>query len=522
MIDRKWTALKITLVYLAIGFLWVFFSDRALELFISPDLVIRASTIKGLVYVLVTGVLIYSLVYFQLKRTTNIEMELYQQNMELQLTQKKLHHMAFHDYLTGLPNRLSLYENFRDYGNKQDARCAVLSIDIDNFKYINDTLGYSTGDELIVAVGKRIDRFFGGKNYILYRIGGGEFSIALHGISSAEQASEVAGKILQLMDEPFFIKDRNIFVTVSIGIALYPEHGRNADEILMNSEIAMYRAKEEGKNRFVVFDMEMVKVINERLELENKLRSALGNGELYLHYQPQLDLKTDRITGFEALLRWRNDELGVVPPDKFISIAESTHQIIPIGEWVLKEACGFLKRLHNMGYSDMTMAVNISIVQLSQDDFVEKVRGVLDMTGLDPRFLELEITESVVIKSFEKISRKLERLRELGVRIAMDDFGKGFSSLSGLQNLRIDTLKIDKIFIDSILVSEERALVENIIMIGKKMGLVVLAEGVETLRQQEYLKRFGCHKMQGYFFSRPLPEEGVISLLQSQGMKMVM
>lgn len=520
MIDRKWTALKITLIYLVFGFGWIFFTDRALEL-AGQDMILWLSTIKGLVYVIVTGILIYFLVYFHLKKVVVIEKELNQQNTELQNTQKRLRQMAYYDYLTGFPNRMSLYENFRDFSRNPDAGFTLLSFDIDNFKDINDTMGYTIGDELIVAIGRRINGFFKDR-HVLYRIGGGEFSIALHDVTTAGDAKEAAESILKLMEEPFRIRDSSIFVTVSIGIAIYPEHGRTADELLMNSEIALFKAKEEGKNRYAIFGKEMMMAVNKRLIIENKLRSALSNGEFFLHYQPQLDLMTDKITGFEALLRWRNDELGLVPPDKFIAIAENTHQIIPIGEWVLKEACSFLKRLHDMGYSDMSISVNISIIQLNQDDFVEMVSCVLNQTGINPRFLELEITESAVIKSYESIGQKLERLRSLGVRIAMDDFGKGFSSLSGLQNLRIDTLKIDKIFIDSILVSEERALVENIIMIGKKMGLVVLAEGVETLKQQEYLKRFGCHKMQGYFFSRPLPEEEVISLLESRKMQMVM
>ena len=371
-------------------------------------------------------------------------------------------------------------------------------------------MGHTFGDRLIIAIGERISSGF--NSHDVYRLGGDEFTVNLKGYESLKEVIESAEKINNLMKEPLRVEESLIYITISMGIALYPENGSNADELLKNSDIALYKAKESGKSRYVLFDQAMNAAVNERMIIEKNLRTALEKDELLLYYQPQVDLKTNIITGFEALIRWQNPELGFVPPNRFIGIAEDTHLIIPIGEWVLENACIFIKKIHDQGYPDVSIAVNISIVQFLQDNFTNDVLRILDLTGLDPHNLELEITESVVIKSYQVIGEKLACLREKGIKIAMDDFGNGFSSLSGLQNLKIDTLKIDKVFVDNILISEEKSLVENIIEMGNKMGLTVLAEGVETKEQLDYLKRYGCHKMQGYYFSRPLPEEKAIAL----------
>jgi len=303
--------------------------------------------------------------------------------------------------------------------------------------------------------------------------------------------------------------------TVSIGISTYPEDGANADELMRSADIAIYKAKATGKNKYVFFNHEMQETVRQRMMIEKHLRNALQNNELLIYYQPQLDIKTGKISGFEALLRWNNNELGFVSPLEFIGTAEETHLIIPIGEWVLRNACFFLKQLHIRGYTNIIISVNVSILQLLQENFVDTVIRVLEFIKMDPKYLELEITESILMESYQAISDKLYRLKEIGVRIALDDFGQGYSSLSYLKQLPINTLKIDKSFVDSINFEESSdSLTGTIVMIGRKMGLTILAEGVETQEQMNYLIKHKCHKIQGYLISKPLPQEEVIKFYE--------
>lgn len=446
------------------------------------------------------------------------EDELKIQNAELIAYQDKLHHMAYSDHLTGLPNRMALSEALYTLVQNDPTIChAFMFIDLDNFKYINDTLGHIFGDGLIKSIGERLSESFGGNS--LYRLGGDEFIIFLKKIGCIEDVREKAEKALLCFNKPFKVENSLIHATASIGIALYPDGGTTPDELLKNADIAMYRAKDSGKNCYVVYQQVMNEAVNERMRIEKNLRVALEKDEFMLYYQPQIDTMSNRIMGFEALIRWQNTELGFVSPVKFIGIAEDTHMIIPIGDWVLRNACYFIKTLHCKGYEDLSISVNVSIIQLLQDDFVEMVLNTINLIDLEPKFLELEITESIVMKSYEVIGEKLMQLRNKGIRIALDDFGSGYSSLSGLQSLQIDTLKIDKGFIDSILEEDKKkSLADTIITIGHRMGLTVLAEGVETKEQLEYLKHYRCHRIQGYYYSRPLAEKDAIDLIEtSQG-----
>jgi len=429
--------------------------------------------------------------------------------------QERLKKIAYNDYLTGLPNRLSLYEKFsgqlRDF---PDEKKALLFVDSDNFKFINDTMGHSFGDQLIVEIGKRLVSLLDEKQ-IVYRLGGDEYIIYCFGFNRIEDIIECAEIIMQSFQSPFEIEGSIIYTTVSIGIAIYPEDGKDVNELMRCADIALNQAKSRGKSRYVFYDHEMHEMVKERMMLERHLRSALQNNEFMLYYQPQLDISTNRISGFEALLRWNNPELGFVPPSKFIGIAEETHLIISIGEWVLRNACLFLKHLHLRGYTDLTVSVNISALQLIQEDFIDNVLRTLELIDLPPNYLELEITETVLMESYQAICDKLRRLKETGIRIALDDFGQGYSSLSYLKQLPLDTLKIDKSFIDSISLKEDGLTLAGIIvMIGRQMGLTILAEGVEKDEQIEYLRIHKCDKIQGYLISRPLPPQEAVRIYE--------
>ncbi len=455
---------------------------------------------------------------FGVSESRRLHQKLQNSYEELKVYENKLYEMAYKDHLTGLPNRMSLYENLGKSLDKYPfTNMALLFIDLDNFKYINDTLGHFCGDLLIKEIGGRLSSMFTGNN-VVHRLGGDEFIVCLYNYVNLDEVEQCAVKIIHSFKEPFDVGNSIFHTTVSIGTALFPEHGISADELLKCADIAMYKAKEAGKNRFVFYSPSMNKAVNERMIIERHLRAALEKNEFLIYYQPQLDIKTNKISGFEALIRWQSQELGLVSPQKFIKVAEDTHLIIPFGEWVLRNACLFIKSLHKQGYTDLTMSVNISMLQLLQEDFVNRVIQVIEFVDLDPQFLELEITESILMESYEAIGRKLEQLRAKGVKIALDDFGQGYSSLSYLKRLPITTLKIDKVFVDDISEeNSEKSMADMIVMIGRKMGLTVLAEGVETQEQLEYLKKHDCHKIQGYFYSKPLSQDEAEQLVKDIG-----
>ncbi len=442
----------------------------------------------------------------QLKEISEIQKELAE-------SEEKYTYLALHDVLTGLPNRRSLFEDTKRILIDSSSKAALLFIDMDNFKYTNDTMGHEFGDLLIKEASSRLvlDLF---EKSTLYRLGGDEF-IILAEETGQDKAEQLTSDILYSFKEKFYVNNIGLHVSLSIGIALYPEHGNNIEELIKSADIAMYKAKEYGKNRYVLYDKSMNKDFSERMTLEKYLHTAMDNNEFELYYQPQLDIKTNKVTGLEALLRWKSPELGFVSPVKFIKVAEDTHLIIQLGEWVLVQACDFLSHLHKQGLTHMTISVNISTLQIFQADFNSKVLKILDYFKLDPQFLELEITETVLIESFDVVYNKLKQLREKGIGIALDDFGKGYSSLSYLKQLPISTLKIDKTFIDNVsLISEHTTITRHIIKMGRSMGMAVIAEGVEYSEQLEYLKKYECDKMQGYLFSKPLPKDDVEKLLK--------
>lgn len=433
-------------------------------------------------------------------------------NEKIKKSDEKLTYLAYHDSMTGLPNKLSLYEAAKRIFASRDRTSALLFIDIDNFKYVNDTLGHAFGDKLIVEVGEKLTEFLN-DNCSLYRLSGDEFVIILENIEDVKQAEEFAVLLLFGFFKDFDYQS-NLQTSLSIGIAMYPNHGTDLEELLKYADIAMYQAKEAGKKGYVVYSKEMNEAFTEKVSIEKYLKKALDHNEFELYYQPQLDLKTNRITGFEALLRWNSPDLGQVPTLKFISVAEDTHFIIPLGEWVLRNACIFLKKLEVLGYEELGVSVNISILQLLQEDFVDKVVDIIHSYRIKPELLELEITESILVESFDRIKAKLQKFRDYNVGIALDDFGKGYSSLSYLKQLPITTMKIDKSFIDYISDQSDDDFVRNIISLGKDLGMCVIAEGVEVENQLDYLVKNDCDKIQGYLFCRPTTEDGIISMIE--------
>ncbi|MGE4283983.1 MAG: ABC transporter substrate binding protein, partial [Clostridia bacterium] len=436
-------------------------------------------------------------------------------NEKLRISEEKLIHLAFHDTLTGLSNKLSLYENSnKDVFISQNSKSALLFIDMDSFKYINDTMGHAFGDQLIIKVSERLASLLK-EGCSIYRLGGDEFIIIVPDIKEKGDEEVFASHILTGFKEEFHVLNSVLHISVSIGITIYPEHGKNLDELLKYADIAMYRAKDTGRNRYVVYNQFMNEAFTERMTIERYLHTALEKNEFEIYYQPQFDLELNKITGLEALLRWKSPELGFVSPLKFIKVAEDTHLIIPLGAWVLRNACAFLKQLHKKGYADLTVSVNISMLQLLQTDFNDMVLDTLEFFGLEHNYLELEITESILMESYETIATKLEKLGETGIGIALDDFGKGYSSLSYLKQLPISTLKIDKSFIDDITCEDASGtLIGQIVTLGKSMGMCVVAEGVETQEQLAYLVNHECNKIQGYLFSKPIPEGEIEKLLK--------
>lgn len=427
----------------------------------------------------------------------------------LQASEEKYRLLAYKDMLSGLPNRLSLSRELKKFIKEHaGGHAALFFLDIDNFKYINDTMGHTFGDELLVKVGERLLDHSDGRGRH-FRFGGDEFVILFKDITGMDEVISYAESLVQDFKEPFQLNASSVHISASIGIARYPEDGAHADELLKNADIAMYKAKEAGKGTYVIYGQAMQQHFDERMIIEKHLRNAIRNNELSLHYQPLVDTASGGIWGFEALIRWNNPVLGLVSPLSFITIAEDCRLIIPIGEWVLRSACRFIKELHVQGFEGYHVSVNISVIQLLMEDFTEMVLGILKETGLPPQYLELEITESIFMESFEAISSKLESLKERGIGIALDDFGTGYSSLSYLMQLPITTLKIDKSFIDSIDMPNNMSLARSIVTIGHDMGLHVTAEGVETPEQLAFLEHTSCDKIQGYYISRPIPEQEV-------------
>jgi diguanylate cyclase (GGDEF)-like protein/PAS domain S-box-containing protein len=427
--------------------------------------------------------------------------------------EKTIKYMAYYDVLTGLPNRNMVRKHLNAALKKGDQGLAVLFLDLDRFKIINDTKGHRVGDLLLKVVASRLKNAVQ-KMGLVSRQGGDEFIILLKGLNKT-QVIEVAERILGEFSAGIEIENQEFFVTPSIGISMAPGDGLDEETLIKHADTAMYLAKERGKNNFQFYTDQLHGLSSRKMELENGLRKALEQDHLMLHYQPQVNLATGKIIGVEALVRWQHPEKGIISPAEFIPLAEETGLIVPLGKWVLQKAAAQNKDWQDKGYSQFPISVNISVRQLQEDRFIDTVKQVLDETGLEPIYLDLEITESIMQNS-ENTAMILYKLKELGVTLAIDDFGTGYSSLSLLKHLPIDKIKIDKSFVDDIIHhSNQGAMVKTIIDMGHNLQFDVIAEGVEEAEQVAFLINNGCMIGQGYHFSRPLPPETIEDLIRN-------
>jgi diguanylate cyclase (GGDEF)-like protein/PAS domain S-box-containing protein len=433
------------------------------------------------------------------------------------IAEQRIRHLATHDSLTDLPNRMMFSQMLAAalaLGKRCNHKFAVLFLDLDRFKFINDSLGHEAGDKLLQEIAVRLNGAIGGGDTIA-RMGGDEFVVLVREVTHVDQVSEVARKLLAAAAESFVLAEQECNVTASIGIAMYPTHGEDEQTLMKHADIAMYLAKDQGKNDFKFYTQEIVTSSHERLSLESNLRHALAQNEFSVQYQPKLDLRSGKINGVEALLRWENPALGRIPPDEFIPIAEEIGLIVPIGKWVLQTACAQNVEWQRQGFEPLRMAVNLSVRQFSDENILRDIAAVLAETGMDPTLLELEITEGMVIHNPERVLLLLLAIKEMGVRLAIDDFGTGYSSLGQLKNFPLDTLKVDRSFISDIPANAgAMAIAQATIAMGKAMKLTVVAEGVETAEQANFLRLHGCDEMQGYHFSTALTPEALTLLLK--------
>jgi diguanylate cyclase (GGDEF)-like protein len=437
----------------------------------------------------------------------------------LEAANRQLRHLATHDALTGLPNRVLLDDRLEqaiEHAKRDAHQFGVLMLDLDRFKMVNDSLGHRAGDELLSEMAQRIQHAVR-KLDTVARIGGDEFVVVLSPLAQRGDAQSVARKVIEAIREPVRIAGVDLNVSSSVGLAMYPEDAPTAESLLANADSAMYCAKQRGRNQIQCFEAGMDTSTRERVKRENDLQGALARGEFELYYQPKVDTASESFHSAEALIRWNHPELGIVPPADFIPIAEETGLIIPIGEWVMREACRQAREWQTQGLPPTRVAVNVTASQFRHANLVDIVRGALDAAGLSPQYLELELTESAVMTNPEESAAMLENLSVMGVNVSVDDFGTGYSSMSYLRRFPIDKLKIDRTFVmDLETRAEDVSIVQAIISLAHSLKLKVVAEGVETTQQLQTLKAMGCDQYQGFHFSPPLPAKEFNVLLRKR------
>jgi diguanylate cyclase (GGDEF)-like protein/PAS domain S-box-containing protein len=431
--------------------------------------------------------------------------------------EERIGYLAHYDPLTDLPNRVLFQDQLARLlaaCQRQEKLAAVLLLDLDRFKNVNESLGHMFGDQLLQQVAQRLQAVVRDVD-VVARLGGDEYVVVLSELGEAQGAALVAQKILGEFSIPFAMAGQEISITASIGVSLYPDDGDNPDVLLKNAESAMYGAKQSGRNSYRFYTQSMNASVLSLLRMENAMHHALERGEFLLHYQPQVDLFNGRVIGMEALIRWQHPERGMIPPMEFIPLAEESGFIIPIGEWVLKEACRQAKRWHDAGFGGLCVAVNLSAVQFKQSNLKDVIQGAANEAGLDLRCLELELTESLVMHNAEDVIKTLQQLKSLNLQLSIDDFGTGYSSMSYLKRFPVDKLKIDKSFIRDISDDPaDLAISQAIIALGHSLGLRVIAEGVETVEQLALLHANRCDEMQGYYFSKPVDAAAFTRLLE--------
>lgn len=439
---------------------------------------------------------------------------MYQDLKEKEEKNKKL---AYIDCLTGLPNRTAFSE-YLDYKMTELKRSHILSvmyIDLDNFKEVNDTLGHSYGDELLIDVAERLKQIIDDNDY-LARFGGDEFIILTENIINMWEYEEKIKKVQKVFSYPFVLALKEYFVTISIGIARAPQDGQNAQQMLRSVDVALYAAKESGKNVYCFYDEFMNEKLLDKIEIQSQLHTAIDRKEFTILYQAQIDLESDKVIGFEALLRWKHPTKGLMEPKEFIALAEETGLIVPIGEWALRESCRQLKEWQDAGYTGITVAVNLSARQFKDASLVETVKSIIKETGIVPGDLELEITESIALDDITYSIDTIQELKEMGIKISLDDFGTGYSSMNYLKHLPVTNLKIDKSFMATVMENNnDKAIVSAMITLAKTLDLEVIAEGVENDEQVLFLKEANCDKVQGFLYSKPVTKEEATILLRS-------
>lgn len=449
---------------------------------------------------------------------------LFQDLSEAKRTEARLRYLSQYDVLTGLPNRALLRDRLEQAlaGAKRNGNAVgLLCMDVDNFKTVNESLGHSVGDQLLKELASRLEACLRQVDTVS-RPGGDEFALVLGGVQEMENAQLVASRVQQVLAEPFVIDGNELYVSVSMGLSIYPSDSRDAEALLRNAEMAMYRAKEQARGSFRIFTMNMNQRVNRRLKMENHLRKAIERKEFRVHYQPRVEFSTGRVLGVEALVRWQRPDVGLVPPNEFIPLAEETGLIVPLGEWVLLKACHQARKWRDKGQQDLKVSVNISARQLLwQHDVVMMVESALVGSGLPSDALELEMTESVIMHNVEGAISTMLKLKDMGVSLAMDDFGVGYSSLNYLRRFPLDVLKIDRSFVRGLPKEQnDAAIVSGIINMAHDLDLQIVAEGVENLEQYNFLRQKGCREMQGHFFS-PAVAASEMDRLLSSGARLV-
>ncbi|WP_176452090.1 bifunctional diguanylate cyclase/phosphodiesterase [Rhodoferax sp. TH121] len=463
----------------------------------------------------VNGILVWFLAYDMQKALMGLRVQI----ARFRESEKNLTHLAQHDALTRLPNRVlgsELVEQAIASSARHQQLVALLFVDLDNFKDVNDSVGHSAGDEFLKQVALRL-RDAVRQADIVCRQGGDEFLIGVTDISDTQGIAQVATQVLQQMQAPFHLRGLEILATCSIGIAVYPKDGATFEALLRHADLAMYQAKESGRNAYRFFDEEINTSIRENLHLISSLRQALAQNELVLHYQPVFDLRDNRLVGAEALVRWQNPKLGLVSPGLFIPAAEKSGLIVDIGQWVLQDACRQMQAWRQAGAPELMVAVNLSAVQFRRGDVEAVIERALQQSGLDPRQLELEMTESTLIQDTDKFMSTLQRIKAMGIRLSIDDFGTGYSNLSYLQRFAVDKLKIDQSFVRRLREGQKDvAMVSAIIHLAKSLNLTVTAEGVENVETRDALQGMGCDQAQGYWFAKPMPAAQFEELWRAQ------
>jgi len=449
--------------------------------------------------------------------TVNAQLEIARQQAESVASAMEYH--AHHDALTGLPNRVLLNDRITSelaHARRQQTNAALLFLDLDRFKIINDSLGHAVGDQLLRVIAHRLNDCVREEDTVA-RLGGDEFMVLLPRISGSADAGRIAKKIIDSLVDPVACNGHELHITTSIGISIFPYDGTDAETLIKHADISMYRAKELGRNKAIYYTAEMNAGSRKQLAMETNLRKAVERNQLTLFYQPKVDISSNMIVGFEALLRWKHPTMGFINPLDFVPVAEDTGLIVPIGEWVLNTAFRQLKQWHKAGFQDLTVSVNLSSAQLSRPGFEDVLQHALLESGLDAAFTEVEITENMAMENIDTAVSVLEKLKYMGVRIAMDDFGTGYSSLSYLRRLPVDTVKIDKSFVREIPDSaDDVTIAQTIVAMAQSLKLSLIVEGIENVRQLNFFRQLGVNIVQGYLFSKPVQAAEILKMLKSQ------